>query len=132
VRHRRDAVPAGPPRPARLPRPPRLSKAGNLIYWIDPIALDGKRISGRVQVVPDDEDKMRIRSLPKRGTRGAFELCLDESGRYESGTLVHSTGLPRYDAKIIQAMMRWAYSPQLVDGVAVPICTRITFIYTQA
>lgn len=59
---------------------------------------------------------------PRRSRRcaPATMLCLGEDGRYEQGTLLKSTGVPGYDAKIASAMMAWTYRPYLVDGVPVP------------
>ena len=45
--------------------------------------------------------------------------------------LLESTGLPRYDARIARAMMAWIDKPYVVDGVAIPVCSAATFIYTQ-
>lgn len=112
----------------RLPRPPQLSKAGHLVYTVAPTQLEPLRITGTKLVTPDDEDKIHL--FNKR-LIGSFKLCLDETGRYEEGELLKSTGLPRYDAKIARTMMDWTYRPYLVDGKPVPVCSAVTFIYTQ-
>jgi hypothetical protein len=59
-------------------------------------------------------------------------LCIDETGHYERGELIQSTGLPAYDAQIARAMMQWVYRPYIVDGVAIPVCSQITFVCSQA
>ena len=111
-----------------LPRPPQRSKAGHLVYNVNPRDLDPLRVAGSKLVVPDDEDKIHL-----NGKRlvGSFRLCLDETGHYEQGTLLQSTGVAGYDAKIARAMMQWVYRPYVLDGVAIPVCTAATFIYTQ-
>jgi len=115
-------------KPDRLPRPPQLSKAGHIVYIVNPVELEKLRVAGTKLVVPDDEDKIHL-----NGKRliGSFKLCLDETGHYERGELIRSTGVPRYDAKLARTMMQWAYKPYVVDGVAIPVCSGITFIYTQ-
>jgi hypothetical protein len=120
--------PESPPNPDRdlLPRPLR-SKAGNVIYKVKP--SDVTQMSGAKMVFPDDEDKVLLRNGSR--TVGSFKLCLDEQGRYESGTLLKSTGLARYDAKIARTMMAWTYQPYVLDGVAVPVCFVLTFVYSQ-
>jgi hypothetical protein len=121
--------PVGAGAPERhLPQPPQLSKAGNLVYFIHPAELNPLRIVGNINVSPDAEDKSKLHG---RRVVGTFRLCLDEAGRYESGTLMRSTGLPRYDAKIARTMMTWEYRPYVVDGKPIPVCTAVTFIYTQ-
>lgn len=52
-------------------------------------------------------------------------------GAVGSVTQLKSTGFPAYDAKIIREMKQWGYKPYLVNGKAVPVCTAVTFIYTQ-
>jgi hypothetical protein len=112
----------------RLPRPPQLSKAGHVLYNVNPRDLEKLRVAGEKQVVPDDRDKSHL-----RGKRlvGSFKLCVDETGHYDQGVLLLSTGVPGYDATIARAMMQWVYHPYVVDGVAIPVCTAVTFIYTQ-
>lgn len=122
--------PAGPRAASRdrLPRPPELSKAGHFIYYVNPRDLGPRRVVGDSLVVPDDEDRMHLHG---KRVVGSFKLCLDETGHYERGLLLQSTGVPGYDAKIARTMMQWVYQPYVVDGVAVPVCSTVTFIYSQ-
>lgn len=122
--------PATPRDPKRdqLPIPARRSKAGNLIYNAHPRDLELLRLSGERYVYPDDRDKLHLRG---KRISGSFKLCLDETGHYESGTLLQSTGIPNYDAKIARSLMQWVYRPYIVDGAAVPVCGGFTFIYSQ-
>lgn len=112
----------------RVPRPPRLSKAGHVVYNVSPVDLEKLRVAGTKLIVPDDEDKTHLNS---KRLVGSFKLCLDETGHYEDGVVLKSTGITRYDAKIARTMMQWVYQPYAVDGVAHPVCTAVTFIYTQ-
>jgi hypothetical protein len=125
------AYPATTPKPNRLPAPPERSKAGNTVYFIPPTDLEGYRLTGDRLIVPDDEDKVRVSMSREHRLIGSFKLCIDETGHYERGILLKSTGLPGYDAKIARELMRWSYKPFLVDGASVPFCTAVTFIYSQ-
>lgn len=42
-----------------------------------------------------------------------------------------STGLAGYDAKIIGALRQWKYSRYMIDDQPLPVCTAVTFIYSQ-
>jgi hypothetical protein len=112
----------------RLPLPPQLSKAGHIIYIVNPIDLEKLRVAGSKMVEPDGKDKVHLNGKRLVGT---FKLCLDETGHYERGEVLRPTGVPRYDAKIARTMMEWAYQPYVVDGAATPVCSAVTFIYTQ-
>lgn len=121
-------APAAAPQ-RRLPKPPELSKAGNFVYLVPPGEMNGRRLRGTKLVVPDDEDKIRARKMGR--LIGTFKLCVDETGKYERGILIGSTGLAGYDAKIARALMQWEYKPVIHEGKAVPVCVVVTFIYTQ-
>ena len=46
--------------------------------------------------------------------------------------MLKSTGFPAYDNKILSKMRgEWRYKPYMVNGKAVPVCTAVTFIYSQ-
>lgn len=116
--------PEAKPRPAPPPAPipARVSKSGQPVYRVHPTHLDGHKVVGDAMIVPDADER-------SRPLRGVFELCLDETGHYESGVILESTGSPRYDAKIARSLTNWVYRPFLVDGVPVPFCTTLTFLY---
>ncbi len=61
----------------------------------------------------------------------AFRVCFDEAGDVDSVLPITSTGFANYDLELMAAMRDWVYSPILLDGVAVPVCTGVTFIYRQ-
>jgi hypothetical protein len=125
-------APEEPVQPPTPTEPPQMSKAGHRIYNVDPRALAPLRVSGEKVVVPDDADKIRlVKDLKKRRVEGLFYLCFDETGHYENGLLVESTGLPGYDAKIARTMMAWEFRPYVMDGAAIPVCTRYKYVYRQ-
>ena len=53
---------------------------------------------------------------------------LDKSG-YRN--MLKSTGFGAYDSKIQSEMRSWRYRPYMMNGRAVPVCTAVTFIYSQ-
>jgi hypothetical protein len=42
-----------------------------------------------------------------------------------------STGIAQYDRQLMAGVRTWVYTPFEVEGVAIPVCTTITFVYTQ-
>ena len=61
----------------------------------------------------------------------SFKLCLDDKGAVNTVTLLKSSGYSAYDATITRELQKWAYRPYQVNGKAVPVCTAVTFIYSQ-
>jgi len=116
-------APPPPPPPPPPPAPPQN---------VPPTLLEGSRVAGEKMIVPDDNTKTEIQRSGKDKLIGSFKLCLNLSGEVTSVTMLKSTGFPAYDGKI-QGKMRgeWKYRPYAVNGKAVPVCTAVTFIYSQ-
>jgi TonB family protein len=115
-----------------LPAPPSRSHIRPIVLTSGPHSLlEGRRISGQKLVVPDDETKTAIANAGGGRVTGSFRLCLDTTGQVESVMPLRSTGLASYDRDILRAMQQWRYSPYMIDGKPVPVCTSVTFIYTQ-
>jgi len=93
--------------------------------------LEGYRVAGEKAIVPDDKTKVEIRDAKRDKLVGSFKLCVDVGGAVTAVTLLKSSGFPDYDRKIIREMNKWAYKPYLVNDHAVPVCTAVTFIYSQ-
>ena len=116
-------APPPPPPPPPPPAPPQN---------VPPTLLEGSRIAGEKQIVPDDVTKTEISRSGKDRIIGSFKLCLTNAGAISSVTQLKSTGFPAYDNKILTKMRNeWRYKPYMVNGKAVPVCTAVTFIYTQ-
>jgi len=93
--------------------------------------LEGHRIAGDKNVVPDNDTKLKIQASGKDRVVGSFKLCVKDTGDIASVTVLMSTGFTAYDARIEAAMKTWKYSPYFVDGKPVPVCTAVTYIHTQ-
>jgi TonB family protein len=63
---------------------------------------------------------------------GTFRICLDRNGRVEDLEPLRSTGYASYDRRILSTMADWVYSPFVVDGKPMPVCSAVTFVYDQA
>lgn len=117
-----DSAPPPPP-PPPPPAPPTN---------VPPTLLEGSRIAGEKQIIPDDVTKTEIMRSGKDKVIGSYKLCLNASGAITSVTQLKSTGFPAYDNKILGKMRgEWKYKPYAVNGRAVPVCTAVTFIYSQ-
>jgi hypothetical protein len=112
-----------PPPPPPPPAPPNT---------VSPTVLEGIRISGEKNILPDDATKDEILRSKKTRVIGAFKLCVDATGKVDDVKLIKSTGYGAYDRKLEAGMWTWVYKPYLVNGKAVKVCTAVTFIYGQA
>ena len=115
-----------PALPTKVPTdntPPPVAVAADLV--------EGHRISGQRVIIPDNETRKAIHAMHVARTSPAFKLCLDTTGTPTTIELLRSSCFPRYDADLASKMSEWRYSPYLKDGVAVAVCTAITFIYNQ-
>jgi hypothetical protein len=98
---------------------------------VSPQALEALRIAGNKYIVPDDLTKTRISVSGNSKLVGSFKLCLDEGGKVASVAPLKTTGFPTYDQKIEREIHTWRYRPFWVDGRPQPVCTAVTFIYSQ-
>jgi hypothetical protein len=117
------AAPPPPPPPPPPPAPPRN---------VSPQALDANRISGEKNIVPDDATKTEISRAGKDKLVGSYKLCITAEGSIKTVNQLKSTGFAAYDQKIMNTIRgEWRYRPFTVDGRATPVCTAVTFIYSQ-
>jgi len=116
-------APPPPPPPPPPPAPPQN---------VPPTLLEGSRVAGDKMIVPDDVTKTEIQRSGKDKIIGSFKLCINAGGAVTSVKMLKSTGFPAYDGKIQSKMNgEWKYRPYAVNGRAVPVCTAVTFIYSQ-
>ena len=115
-------APPPPPPPPPPPAPPQN---------VPPTLLEGSRLSGDKNIIPNDVTKTEIQRSGKDKIVGSYKLCITVDGGIASITQLKSTGFGAYDARIQGEMRNWRYKPYLVNGKAVPVCTAVTFIYSQ-
>jgi periplasmic protein TonB len=112
-----------PPPPPPPPAPPQN---------VAPTALEQQRVSGEKQISPDDVTKTEIGRSGKTKLVASFKICLATSGAISNITMLKSSGFPAYDQKLTREMRStWKYRPFMVNGKAAPVCTAVTFIYSQ-
>ena len=111
-----------PPPPPPPPAAPQI---------VPPVALEQSRTAGDPQIHPDDVTKTEIQRSGKDKIVGAFKLCVSATGTVANITQIKSTGFGSYDSKILREMHGWRYRPFMVNDKAVPVCTSITFVYSQ-
>src|SRR5262245_48740575 len=120
-----NGVVAAPPPP---PPPPPPAPPQN----VPPTALDANRIAGEKNIVPDDVTKTEISRSGKDKLIGSYKLCITVDGNIASVVQLKSTGFPSYDNKITSTIRgEWRYRPFMVNGKPTPVCTAVTFIYSQ-
>jgi periplasmic protein TonB len=120
-----NGVVAAPPPP---PPPPPPAPPPN----VAPTALDANRIAGEKNIVPDDVTKTEIQRSGKDKLVGSYKLCITAEGNIAQVNQLKSTGFPSYDQKISSTIRgEWRYRPFMVNGKATPVCTAVTFIYSQ-
>lgn len=116
-------APPPPPPPPPPPMPPQV---------VPPAALEASRISGEKMIEPDDVTKTEIQRSGKDRIVGTYKLCLTVDGAINTVNMLKSTGFSAYDNKILSTIRSsWRYRPFMVNGRAAPVCTAVTFIYSQ-
>lgn len=98
---------------------------------VPPTLLEQYRTAGDKLILPDDATKTEITRSGKTRVIASIKLCIDQAGKISQVRLLKSSGFPDYDRKLVAGMNKWGYRPYLVDGKAIPVCTAVTFIYTQ-
>ena len=56
---------------------------------------------------------------------------MDEAGVVDMVLPLVSTGYATYDQRLLAGIRAWRYSPFIVDGQPIPVCTSVSFVYTQ-
>lgn len=111
--------------PPPAPPPPAPGQA------VAPTALEALRIKGAKEIVPGAATKKAIARSGKDKVVASFKLCVDSTGAVDRVVLIKSSGFKDYDAKLDAGIHTWAYQPYLIDGAAQPVCTAVTFVYSQ-
>ena len=121
------------PVPDRFRRPPREDQALYVVSDAEPeVSVRTERIAGEKSIQPDDVTKTEIGRSGKAKIVASFKICLSATGSVNSVTKLKSSGFDAYDAKLQREMKStWKYRPFMVNGKAAPVCTAVTFIYSQ-
>ncbi|HEY5927848.1 MAG TPA: hypothetical protein VIV11_39450 [Kofleriaceae bacterium] len=98
---------------------------------VAPTLLEDYRISGEKLIVPDDATKTAFADSGRDRLIASFKLCIGDKGTVSTVSMLKTGGFPAYDEKIMRQMKTWTYRPYQVNGKAVPVCTAVTFIYSQ-
>lgn len=96
---------------------------------IAPELLEPHRLTGEKTIIPDGDT---IAAVYQSGVRliGSFKYCLDVEGHVSRVVVLKTTRVPSYDERIINEMNRWAFTPVILDGKPIPVCSAATFIFT--
>ena len=112
-------------KPDEKPEPERVEVATK---FVSQAALERARVGGVKTIRPSTAVAMKIGKSGKRAI-GVVKMCLDSSGKVKSLKTLKSTGHATYDAKIKSKMRGWRYRPTMIGGVAMPVCSSVTFVY---
>jgi hypothetical protein len=115
----------------RLPTP-AVEDEGKPPLTVAPDVVEHRRIAGSFRILPDEA--MRIAMFKARKSRvvAMFTVCLSATGAITEIRQDRKSDLPDYDDKIQRVIREtWRYRPFEVNGKPAPICTAVTFIYSQ-
>jgi TonB family protein len=98
---------------------------------IAPVELEAHRLKGNKQVMPDSYEQRAMQSAHEDRVIAAIKLCVDTTGAVSQVRILRSSGYPGYDQKIASEVSAWGFRPIEIDGKAVPVCTALSFIYSQ-
>lgn len=119
-----DPGPPLPPPPPAAPPPQPVNVA--------PPTLEASRIAGSKLIEPTDTTKLDIQRSGKSRLVGSFKLCLTAGGAVSTVAMLKSSGFPAYDQTIMTRIREeWRYRPFMINGTPAPVCTAVTFIYSQ-
>jgi len=101
---------------------------------VAPTILEALRIAGDKNILPDDVTKAEIARAQGPGkvkVVGSYKLCINTEGTVTEVKTMRPSRFPAYDEKLVRGMYDWRYTPFLINGQPVPVCTAVTFIYSQ-
>lgn len=114
--------------PAR-PAPPETDLSG--AEMVAPSTVAGYRVKGDPMIAPDDMDKWAMAEHQLSRVTYSGKVCIGIDGKVASVRTLQSSGIPSYDLKIRRRIGEWEYSPFMVNGKPVAVCTGVTMIYNQ-
>lgn len=87
------------------------------------------RISGERNVVPSSEVRRAMQRDGVDRASATVKLCVGADGVVSSARVMRSTKYAAYDSAIVSALYAWRLRPYTRDGIAVPGCSAVTFVY---
>lgn len=105
-----------------VPNPPKI---------VSPTVLEPLRLAGSKLIVPDDKTKAAIQASGHDKVIASLKVCLDATGAVNVVRLLRSSGFAAYDQLLDREIHGWKYKPYVDHGGAIPVCTAVTFIYSQ-
>jgi hypothetical protein len=97
---------------------------------VPPNALYPRVLCGARPPRPGKEDRWTLLTSRRLHVITSVKVCVSERGEVRT-SLVKSSGLPRWDGELKQAIATWRFVPIVAGGETVPSCTAITFLYDQ-
>ena len=93
--------------------------------------VESLRVSGEARILPPASVQSQMQRGGSARVDALFRVCLDAAGKVTEVTQRKSTGFAEYDARLASGVRGWRYRPHSVDGVAVPVCGSVRFVYVQ-
>jgi TonB family protein len=97
---------------------------------VPPSVLAGLRISGQIQIHPDEVTQNQMIRDGAGRVEARIKLCITADGSVGATQLLASTRYAAYDAALVAAVAGWRYQPYRLNGAAVPACSTVRFVYT--
>lgn len=91
--------------------------------------IEGHRIAGDKFIHPDERTQRAMQKANVRSTASSFKICLGVDGVPTEIVALRPSCFPRYDEHIKERMREWRYSPYVVNGEPVAVCTAVTFVF---
>lgn len=112
-----------------IPTPPATNGAPT---FIAPTVIEQLRLVGVIGIAPDNATATQMQRLKVSTVRVVVKLCLAADGTIASTNILTSSGFGNYDRRIFTTIRdTWKYRPFTRNGVGMPVCTTVTFIYSQ-
>ena len=95
------------------------------------VAVEARRITGTNAILPPLSVRLEMQRQEHPPIGAHVKLCLSSSGLVENLRFSGASGFPSYDLELLETIRTWRYRPFMIDGKASPVCTRLTFTYSQ-
>ncbi len=100
--------------------------------FIAPTSIEQLRLAGVKAIIPDHATATHMQRMKVSTVRVGVKLCLAADGTIASTNMLTSSGFGDFDRKIFNTIRAtWKYRPFTRNGVGMPVCTTVTFIYSQ-